>query len=227
MSSSPTGDGASVVSESEDKQFEMALKHAWDWFSLHANQRLQTVNFFLIASAFLFAAYVTAIKDDLALVAGAVAALGVSIALYFYMLELRVQFLIKAAERAMAPMQRKLAEKLENEHLKIVDVVEDGTVGMWKYSKVFRLLYMSTGVVFVAGVAFSITNSLNKAVDKEATTQIVFAVLLMLFGSCWFYRLTSISQNHVSKFAQATVSIAANAAVLAGVLLILFVFVGN
>jgi hypothetical protein len=34
-----------------------ALDHAWNWFSLHAAQRMQTFNFFLVAIAFLVAAY--------------------------------------------------------------------------------------------------------------------------------------------------------------------------
>jgi hypothetical protein len=34
-------------------------EHAWSWFSMHAQQRMQTLNFFLIAMAFLAAAYGT------------------------------------------------------------------------------------------------------------------------------------------------------------------------
>ena len=48
--------------DSESRQFllEQSIKHAWDWFALHANQRMQGVNFFLLAAAFLTGAYVNA-----------------------------------------------------------------------------------------------------------------------------------------------------------------------
>jgi hypothetical protein len=40
-----------------DATGKVALDHAWNWFNLHAGQRMQTFNFFLIATAFLIAAY--------------------------------------------------------------------------------------------------------------------------------------------------------------------------
>ena len=43
---------------------QAALEHAWQWFALHARQRMQCVNFFLVAVAFLAAAFVTGLKDD-------------------------------------------------------------------------------------------------------------------------------------------------------------------
>ena len=41
-----------------------SLDYAWKWFSLHAAHRMQAVNFFLVATAFLFAAFTTASKED-------------------------------------------------------------------------------------------------------------------------------------------------------------------
>ncbi len=43
---------------------KQAFDHAWNWFSLHAGQRMQSFNFFLIATAFLFAAYGSTLDKD-------------------------------------------------------------------------------------------------------------------------------------------------------------------
>jgi hypothetical protein len=54
---------------------KMALEHAWNWFNLHAAQRMQTFNFFLVATAFLIAAYAS-LLEKLPLAALAVALIG-------------------------------------------------------------------------------------------------------------------------------------------------------
>lgn len=43
----------------EDEIAERAHEHAWEWFALHATQRMQAFNYFLVGTAFLFAAYGT------------------------------------------------------------------------------------------------------------------------------------------------------------------------
>ena len=35
---------------------KQAREHAWNWFALHATQRMQAFNFFVVATAFLIAA---------------------------------------------------------------------------------------------------------------------------------------------------------------------------
>ena len=56
---------------------DKGLDHAWEWFSLHARHRMQAVNFFLVAVAFLSAAYVSALRFTHPLVAAGVSVLGV------------------------------------------------------------------------------------------------------------------------------------------------------
>ena len=83
---------------SKNAVIEKALEHAWNWFSLHAAHRMQSVNFFLVAVAFLSAAFVTALQIPNHFIAGAVAALGVFVSTFFNRLELRIQELIHAGE---------------------------------------------------------------------------------------------------------------------------------
>src|SRR5882757_915360 len=52
----------SLVEETQKYAFDRGLDHAWQWFTLHATQRMQAVNFFLVATAFLSTAYVAALR---------------------------------------------------------------------------------------------------------------------------------------------------------------------
>ncbi|QDV53512.1 hypothetical protein [Gimesia fumaroli] len=132
-----------------------ALEHAWAWFSLHATQRLQAVNFFLVATAFLMAAFVTAAKEQIFSLSAAVGVLAICISIYFYRMERRVQSLIHASENAIGPLQELLAKQVQIDSIRIVSHVENPRPGEWKYSKVFRHLYFSTGCAFGLGLMYS------------------------------------------------------------------------
>src|SRR5690242_12856445 len=83
---------------------EAALGHAWDWFALHAKQRMQCVHFFLLAMAFLVAAFVTAVKDHHVVAVG-IALLGLAVTDWFRRLEIRTKELVKAGEDAMEVLE--------------------------------------------------------------------------------------------------------------------------
>ncbi len=127
---------------------KLAMDHAWAWFSLHATQRLQSVNFFLVAIAFLSAAFVTAAKEKMYEVASGVAILGVVTSYLFYKIELRIRYLLHASEDAIKPLQKRLVEALDIKALDISEIVEAERPGEWKYSKVFWCLYTATGIAF-------------------------------------------------------------------------------
>ena len=74
---------------------DRGIDHAWQWFSLHATHRMQAVNFFLVASTFLSAAYVSALHFSLPVVAAGVSGLGMMASVCFYLFELRIRKLVK------------------------------------------------------------------------------------------------------------------------------------
>ncbi len=162
-----------------------ALDHAWSWFSLHATQRLQAVNFFLVATAFLTAAFVTAAKEKLFALAAAVAILAICISMYFYRMERRVRSLIHASENAIGPLQAALSKQLGVEPLCIVSHVEDARAGEWKYSKVFRHLYFTTGITFVLGLLYSAWAAYNApgAATTTASAEPLKIVLRGILGA--------------------------------------------
>jgi hypothetical protein len=177
-----------------------ALEHAWAWFSLHATQRLQSVNFFLITIAFLSAAFVTAAKEQMYLVAGGVAILATSISYFFYRLERRIQSLVKAAEAAIEPLQESPARELGLESLQMVSLVEHGGAGEWKYSKVFRYLYLETGTAFVLGLLYVCWAAFSHTPGAKAFDSALQAVVGIFFVLCGHemilgFSATSIADN--------------------------------
>jgi len=164
---------------------KVALDHAWAWFSLHATQRLQSVNFFLIAVAFLSAAFVTAAKEELFALAAGVALLGAFTSYIFYRMELRIRSLIHAAEHAIQPLQDGLAKTLQIDELRIVSHVEVEKPGEWKYSKVFRYLYFYTGNAFVLGFLYVSWEGVTGGPLAPAFNlilQTVMGVFLVVYG---------------------------------------------
>jgi hypothetical protein len=90
--------------------FDAVIGHAWAWYSLHAGQRMQMINFFLAAGAFLTAGYATAQAAHSSLVAGAIALVGVVVSIVFNLFDARTRELIVRAEPAVASLQRILSD---------------------------------------------------------------------------------------------------------------------
>jgi len=109
-----------------DATGKVALDHAWNWFNLHAGQRMQTFNFFLIATAFLIAAYAS-LLEKLPLAALAVALIGAWIAFWFTRLDNRTRQLIDAGEDVLKACQESLAKSTNIPALEILRKVEKPT----------------------------------------------------------------------------------------------------
>jgi hypothetical protein len=132
------------------------LEHSWQWFSLHAGQRMQGVNFFLVAAAFLTGALVTALQAHDKLIAVAVGLFGAFIAVCFSRLDLRVRELIHAGEAGMKPLQATLAEVTGVTELQILKNVECPKNPVTKYSQIIRLLHWSSVVIFLLGAVYAL-----------------------------------------------------------------------
>jgi hypothetical protein len=134
-----------------------AFDYAWGYFTLHSGQRLQSVNFFILAVAFLAATYVSAIVAGKFGLAAGLALLGAISSFLFYRIERRIRGLIHAAEAALHPMEDTMASNGGNEKLRILNSVESVAGDAWSYSKVFRVLYATVGLTFTLGALYALT----------------------------------------------------------------------
>lgn len=92
------------IVESSDRDWR-AQSYAWNWFALHAGQRLQLVNFWLVAVAFLASAFVQARSSHLAALAFGIAITGTVSSLAFLRLDVRTRQLVQVAENALKSIE--------------------------------------------------------------------------------------------------------------------------
>lgn len=78
-----------------------ARRYAWNWFALHAGQRLQLVNFWVVAVAFLATAFVQARSFHMVAIAFGVSLTGLVVSLAFVQLDIRTRQLEQVAENAL------------------------------------------------------------------------------------------------------------------------------
>lgn len=186
----------STTPDGKTEPHEAAIDHAWEWFSLHAEQRMQAVNFYLIAAAFISNAFVNALKDTNFVVAAGVGIMGAFIAFIFLMLEQRVRSLVKAGEGALISGEKQLAKDSQIPEIEILTRVEIPAKWTWSYSKVIRYLYGLTGLGFFAGFIYALVRSLRDrplAVDYAISVGCISG-LAMLVAGCYTLRLSRINK---------------------------------
>jgi hypothetical protein len=79
--------------------------YAWSWFALHSGQRLQMVNFWLVAVAFLGTAFVQARASNLPAVAVGISGAGAVASVAFLLIDARTRELLRVAERALREIE--------------------------------------------------------------------------------------------------------------------------
>jgi hypothetical protein len=131
-----------------------AREHAWAWFSLHAAQRMQAFNFFLVATAFLIAGYASLVEKHRS-AAIAVALLGAWLTFWFTRLDGRSRQLVKAGERALAVIEAQLAATTGIEDLRIVEAVEQPDPGTSSYRRVIKVIQWTLFGVFLLGAGYA------------------------------------------------------------------------
>jgi hypothetical protein len=116
--------------------------------------RMQTFNFFLVATAFLIAAY-AALLEKHRFAACVVAVLGSWLAFWFNRLDCRNRQLVKVGEDALAPCEARLADLAAIANLKIVEAVEQSCPGASSYRRVISVIQWTIFAVFIAGALYA------------------------------------------------------------------------
>jgi hypothetical protein len=137
-----------------DEIEKQARGHAWEWFAFHAAQRMQTFNFFFVATAFLVAGYASLFEKNHK-VACVVALLGAWVAYWFNRLDYRNRQLVKAGEDALAACEERLADLAAIPKLKIVEVVERAGPRASSYRRVIEVIQWTIVAVFFVGAIYA------------------------------------------------------------------------
>lgn len=135
-----------------------AQTYAWNWFALHAGQRLQLVNFWLVAVAFLAAAYVQARSDHMAAIAFGVSVTGAVSSLAFVRLDVRTRQLVQVAENALRYFEASGVAAGMDEVTELVKASHQVRQSRFdSYRVIIQGLQLSVAGMFVLAAAFSWT----------------------------------------------------------------------
>lgn len=135
--------------------------HAWDYFALHAEQRLKTFHFFVVLETGLVGALlITARLSTGTLPTAMVSSIGLLIALLafvFWKLDQRVKGMIKTSELALAAYERRAVATLRDEDLcsgapflndpQVKGKVGLSPFGLLSYSKCFGIVFAVFGLL--------------------------------------------------------------------------------
>lgn len=123
-----------------EEQVKLGIDHSWAWFSLHATQRLQMLNFWLVSVSFLTAAFTAAVVNDKPHAAFFVGVAGAALSFCFHRLERRTRRLIIIAERALSRFEIRLAETTGVSELALVSAAETEKEPFSSYAVVIRTM---------------------------------------------------------------------------------------
>lgn len=128
---------------------KLASEHAWRYFELHAQQRINVFNFYIAITGLLAAGIGFSLQQGgkyyyLCTLLGIFMTF---ISIIFWKLDARVSTLIKKAEKALREIE--LEFESDNQKIFIIDYNEqDSKVGKslnWSYGKCFRLSFFIVG----------------------------------------------------------------------------------
>jgi hypothetical protein len=133
--------------------------YAWNWFSIHAGQRLQLVNFWLVAVAFLAAAFVQSEISHLRPIAAGVALIGAFASAAFQRLDARTRQLSQLAEDALREFED---EWITHGASDLVALVRRSAEAKASWADSYRLiiqgLQLLVALVFVAAFCYGLAS---------------------------------------------------------------------
>jgi hypothetical protein len=147
-------------------------KQAWDYFQMHATQRLTTFNFYVGISSLLVGGLAATIKaeSEIPLLGGVVGILLILFSIVFWKIDQRNSDLIKRAERALMSFEAKSSFPDQNgkPHDAKLFTREDSDTNEKKqnrtwcvlqnhysYSECFRAVFMIFGGLGTAGICYA------------------------------------------------------------------------
>ena len=135
-----------------------AQTYAWNWFALHAGQRLQLVNFWLVAVAFLASAYVQARSSHMTAIAFGVSVTGAVSSVAFMRLDVRTRQLVQVAENALSYFEAAGVAAGMDEVTELVKASHEIRRSRFdSYRVIIQGLQLTVACIFVLAAVFSLT----------------------------------------------------------------------
>ncbi|GAA3251139.1 hypothetical protein GCM10017691_63680 [Pseudonocardia petroleophila] len=135
-------------------------EYAWNWFALHSGQRMQLVNFWLVAISFLGAAYVQARIGNLRGIAAGIAMAGMIASVSFSLLDERTRRLIDVAEDALRGLEVTQGEQADAGDIcvgarLVVDAGQARRSRLYSYRVIIQGLQYAVAALFAAATVLA------------------------------------------------------------------------
>lgn len=150
--------------ENNRQELEKSRDYIWNYFSLHASQRIAVFNFFVVMSGALTVGIAGALQGSrkLALVGTLLGPLLSLLSFVFWKLDQRVSFLIKYAERALSTVEETVAiapacifmAEPRNTENSILNAKKWSM--QWSYGRSFRLIFVVMGILGITTTVVSV-----------------------------------------------------------------------
>ena len=145
------------------------VKILWDYFAIHAKQRIQMLNFYIVLETFFITGLLTLFQLDgnLTVFRLLLSASIIFFSFVFGALDKRTKEMIKFSEDALKIVEKKYTSKYSSE-IMIFCTEEEKTLferrTSWfakkflSYSKLFKLIYLFFSIIGVSGMMIEIIN---------------------------------------------------------------------
>ena len=152
-----------------------ALKHAWDWFDLHAKQRMQTINFYIVLVGAIIAGSGAAIKDEQYAFSALLGVVLVLVSALFFAMDRRARILVRVGEAALRQEEDALASATGNKSLSMVEASDRSSARSITYGQIFYAMFVAFGLVGAAILTFSLVKYASGPKDP-GSPPVVFEV---------------------------------------------------
>jgi hypothetical protein len=143
-------------------------EHVWQYFTVHASQRMAMLNLFLVLTGIVAAGLAACVQGQgvVRLLGGVLGIVLFLVAFVFSKLDARTSFLVKHAEQAMIHLEKEFpADEARLFALEAPKTAMTGlhapVVKMWTYGASLRFLFWTTGIAGLGGGAVSVCRYLG------------------------------------------------------------------
>lgn len=143
-----------------NEAYKVSLESSWRYFQLHAQQRMTVFNFYLIITGLVAAGLSACLlqMEKLSMVAGVLGLFLSFVSFIFWKLDQRVSLMIKASEKSIIDIEKKLALPVESIFTQDSENLNHSYLYIrspWSYGRCFRVSFFLVGMI---GVGFACTN---------------------------------------------------------------------
>lgn len=130
------------------------LELYWNYFEVHANQRMQMINFYITIEIVLIGAFFTLrLQKEEILWAECLVAVAIPvISLIFFLLDLRTRLLIKEAENCIKQIEAAFWKKQNKINMELLNNIDEKTSKCWIRNTYSRVFWMQFFIVSVVGL---------------------------------------------------------------------------